>query len=317
MIPDHLKAQVAQLPRSTGVYLFKDKEDNLLYVGKSKELRTRVSSYFRGDLRDKDLRLQRMIHDVRSIEHLRSSSELLALLLEDSLIKHGDPVYNLRQNKYRRYVYLKFTNDPFPRLESIPQSQTAEGPLYGPYPDEYFLPRLESLLGRHYGLRNCHDKNPTQVCMQADLGLCLAPCVNQDAVDEYAQTVDRVHGLLVGDDASLLEVIKSAMALAVKEEEFETAARCRDELQFAGSMIERQRFTRDFTNKSLTLDDEQGFTCKFTCGDLVEILPASDLLDGDRTLLNEDPIDDDRFLLDRAYILSRWLSRHNLDHHFS
>lgn len=317
MIPDYLRSQISELPRSIGVYRFRDEQGHLLYVGKSKELRTRVSSYFRGNPKDRDLRLQRMIRDIRSIDHLRSSSELLALLLEDSLIKHGDPVYNLRQNKYRRYIYLTFTDDRYPRLRIISSPSDRDGPVYGPFPDEYFLPRLESFLGRYYGLRNCHEKNPTSICMQADLGLCLAPCADVSGAAAYSGAVDAVHTFLTGVDNTILDTVKTAMEMAVEGEEFEIAGHHRDELQFAESYIERMAFTRLFIKKTLVVTEDKSLSYEFVKGDLSKIHSGEPLLDGDLYLLEESPIDDDRFQLDRAYILSRWLSRHGANYQFS
>ncbi len=320
LITPEVHAQLQMLPQRAGIYLFLDGNGEVLYLGKSVNLRRRVSSYFHGDLRERDTRYRRLVSAIRQVRHFRCSSNLLALLLEDTLIKAYHPPNNVRQKKYKGYQYLRFTTDRYPRLENLSELPEDPGEVFGPFPDGYFIERMEAFLGRYFGLRNCRERDPVESCLQADLGLCLAPCVDETGAKEYARMIERVRGFIRGDSKDILKRVKTEMTTAATAESFETAARCRDDLLFGESFFRRQAFTHQFANLELQIRDLRAGQPDYVFhhGNLIRLKKRGSPLPGDKALLELCTVGDRRYLLDRAHIVFSWLKRHKLtsEHQF-
>ncbi|MCF7823653.1 MAG: GIY-YIG nuclease family protein [Candidatus Marinimicrobia bacterium] len=316
-----LRIQISALPHGPGVYLFLDKSGQVLYLGKSVNLKKRVSSYFYGDLSQRETRLQRLIYTVHELKHYSCSGELPALLLEDVLIKYYNPDFNIQQNKFRRYQYLRLTDDPYPRLVSLEHPVPYAGALFGPFPDGFFVQRLEVFLGRYFGLRNCSDVHPTKGCLQADLGLCLAPCIDQIGRDQYVPMIQLIGEFMQGESNNINNKIKAQLDHALEHEQFEIASRCQKDLIFAGDFLQRQKFTAQFETMELRIEELAGedILYQFKFGNLKAINKSKTIMEGDQLLLEFSTITDKRFLLDRAHLILAWLKRNRDTHayHFS
>lgn len=314
-IASKLREQQQELPKTCGVYLFLDERNYPLYIGKSVHLKSRVASYLRGDSHDHEERIQRMVHEAFTLRYIETETELLALLLEDALIKKYLPVYNIRQKQFRDYRYLQLSDDAFPRLITLEDPNQVNPPIYGPFRDKYFIERLQQVFSRYLGFRSCGDANPKASCMELDLKQCLGPCVLQEVHGEYAKSTLQVAQFLEGTDPGVISTIESEINLCINELRFEYAKRLREDLIFCDAFFNRQRFNHRFRVDHLKIEGRQGTpTYLFENGALKEVL----LKDGrickvgeqldlfDLSIVKED---DPRFLLDRANLVYNWLNQ--------
>lgn len=304
-----------KLPKTSGVYLFLDERMYPLYIGKSVNLRNRVASYLRNDGTQED-RIQRMVHEARSLKHVKTETELLALLLEDSLIKKYLPVYNIRQKQFRDYRYLRLSDDFYPRLITLEDPGKIQQPIYGPFRDRFFIQRLQEVFSRYLGFRSCTDANPTKSCIELDLEQCLGPCVLLEARAAYAIASQRVVQFLEGEDPGVISLIEDEIQRCILETRFEHAQRLRDDLIFCDAFFNRQRFNHRFRVEHLKIEARQqgmpGYF--FENGALKEVV----LRDGRLCRVGEQldlfdlsvvKADEPRFLLDRANLVFNWLKK--------
>lgn len=318
-IADQVRKDQRRLPKTPGVYLFLDQRDYPLYIGKSLNLRSRVASYLRDGRSSQDERIQRMVHEARALRHIETETELLALLLEDSLIKKYLPVYNIRQKQFRDYRYLQISEDRFPRLITLEDPTGVRSPIYGPFRDRFFVERLQQIFARYLGFRSCGEAEPTRSCVELDLGHCLGPCVLNEVWDAYAEISAGVVQFLEGKDPGVITRIEGEMNLSISELRFEHAQRLREDLIFCDAFFNRQRFNHRFRVENLLVKSRSSGTGNylFKNGALKEVV----LRDGrickvgeqldlfDLSVVKED---DPRFLLDRANLVFNWLSKNHV-----
>lgn len=304
-----------QLPKTSGVYLFLDARDYPLYIGKSVNLRSRVGSYLRNDDAHEE-RIQRMIHEAHRLRYVVTETELLALLLEDAMIKKYLPIYNIRQKQFRDYRYLQLSEDRFPRLMTLEDPGQLRSETYGPFRDRFFVQRLQEIFSRYLGFRSCSDPDPKKSCIELDLGQCLGPCILTEVHQEYAQVCDKVNQFLKGKDPGVVPQIEAEIRMCIKETRFERAQRLRDDLIFCDAFFNRQRFNHRFRVKHLRIGSLQAGAPEylFENGALKEVI----LRDGrickvgeqldlfDLSVVKED---EPRFLLDRANLVYNWLKK--------
>ena len=231
------------LPRSPGVYLFRDASGRVLYVGKATNLRSRVRSYFSGDERRK---IGQLLRETATIDHIRTSSTVEAAVLEVRLIHEHLPRFNRQAKTWRRYSYLKLTlNERFPRL-SVVRTPKNDGCLYlGPLPTAAAARRVADAIENAAPLRRCTKvppRNPLAApCAPAQLGVSTCPCANAVSEDEYRCIVERVVHGLTHDPAVLLDPLAERMLAMASAERFEEAADLRDRANALASAIGRQR----------------------------------------------------------------------------
>lgn len=235
--PDALET----LPCSPGVYLFHGDEDDLLYIGKSVNLRARVQSYFRVD-GGHNRRTARLKHEVRRIAIQQTGSELEALLLESRLIKAQQPRYNVRGRRYEHYPFLKITEERYPQV-LVTRSLTEDGGRYfGPFQSAQMLHAVQEALGPLFQVRSCTELQ-ARPCLQHDIGRCMAPCAGQvDAA--YREAIDHLEAVLAGKGEWPLSSLRGQMLSASDAHEFERAARLRDRLHALMRLIEQQASLR-------------------------------------------------------------------------
>ena len=226
-------AQARELPTGPGVYLFRDVEGKLLYVGKARNLKRRVSSYF--DARDKGIRLNRMIGQIRSIEVSVTRSEAEALLLENEWIKTLKPRYNIRLRDDKSYPYIRLTShQEYPRVTFYRGGRRQPGEYFGPYASALAVRDTISSLQRIFRLRQCTDnifRNRSRPCLQYQIKRCSAPCVDYIDKEEYKRDVGHARLFLAGRSAEAQEHLARLMEEASQRLEFEQAALFRDQIK--------------------------------------------------------------------------------------
>mgnify|MGYP000144459294 CR=1 FL=1 len=207
------------LPTSPGSYQFKDKNDVVIYVGKAKNLRNRVTSYFRGS---HDAKTSRLVMNVVSIEYIVTSTELDALLLELNLIKKYNPRYNIMLTDDKTYPYIEITNERHPKLIVTRNISKKSKHLFGPYPNVKAARETVKLLNKLYPLRKC-PKLPKEACLYYYMGQCLAPCINKVTKEEYNDIIGDIKRFLKGDIKQVVSSLKEKMLEASEALEFERA----------------------------------------------------------------------------------------------
>ena len=243
-----LEARLKEIPMEPGVYLLRDKTDSVLYVGKSKRLRSRVRSYFRFSA-DLTPRKQQMVMQVCEIEFIVTDTEAEALALEDNLIKTNQPPYNVLLKDDKKYPYLCITwSQPYPQLfitRNRRQQREKQGKrdrYYGPYTDVSSLRYTLGLVKRLFPLRQ--RKKPLykdRTCLNYDIGRCPGVCQGLIDPEEYHQTLKGVAMVFQGQADELIAELEQRMGGAAAAENFEAAARFRDQLRGLQQLGERQK----------------------------------------------------------------------------
>lgn len=235
------------LPRQPGVYLMKDKQGRIIYIGKAKNLKNRVSSYFqkRGAA---DAKTAAMMAKVADVDLLVTDSEIEALILEANLVKEHKPRYNVNLKDDKRYPYLKLTmNERYPRLFVVRRVARDGAKYFGPYTDVAGMRRTLKFLMRHFGLRSCNHEIPSptgrtyKVCLDYHIGRCAGPCEGLETPEQYQKHVDAVILFLSGRRTDLMTELKERMTKAADEMKFEQAARFRDTIEAMESVRQRQK----------------------------------------------------------------------------
>ncbi len=237
-----LRQQVGRLPAQPGVYLFTDSGGRLLYVGKARNLRTRVASYFHRPTLSP--RIATMMTRVAHLDVRVCASEAEALLLEAEVIKTRKPHYNVAFRDDKAYPLLKVTNEPFPRL-LVTRRRSADGAHYfGPYTDAGLMHEAVRFLRRVFPMRTCRTF-PKTPCLEYHLGQCLAPCAGYIQAAAYQRIVSDLLALLKGERASLLADLSRRMRRAAVAQRFEEAARLCDQVRALTSVIVAREKSRE------------------------------------------------------------------------
>ena len=238
---------LASLTKKPGVYRMIDAEGAILYVGKARNLKSRVSSYFRASgLQTKTMA---MIAKVVSVEVTATNSETEALLLEQSLIKSEKPPYNilLRDDKSYPYVFLS-SKDDFPRLSLHRGKKSKKGEFFGPYPSAYAVRESIQILQKLFKIRQCNDtyfKNRSRPCLQYQIKRCSAPCTLKIDKESYAADIERARLFLKGKSRQVLDEFKQAMKDASDSMNYELAAEYRDQILHLRKIQEEQFVTHE------------------------------------------------------------------------
>lgn len=234
----------SSIPSTPGVYIYKDAGGRIIYVGKARDLRKRVLSYFR-PADQLTAKTRAMIGHAASIEFLNTTTEKDALLLEASLIKKHRPHYNIVLRDDKQYVMFRLSErDPFPRLEIVRRMKKRDGARYfGPFTSGLAARETWKSIHRIFPLRRCSDKamkNRQTPCLYHHIRLCSAPCTGEISAEEYAGLTRRVTMLLSGKSTELADILRQAMERAAEGLDFEKAARLRDQMRAVQNTIEKQ-----------------------------------------------------------------------------
>ncbi|MFN2311799.1 MAG: excinuclease ABC subunit UvrC [Spirochaetia bacterium] len=227
-------------PRSPGVYLMKDEDGVIIYVGKAKNLYSRVSSYFRGT---KDRKTGILVQRINTVDYIVTNNEYEALLLENNLIKEHQPRYNINLKDGKSYPMIRITAEEYPRVFRTRRLIQDGSQYYGPYTDIHRVDRYLELIERLFPLRKCRGavKKRPHPCLYYHIGRCSAPCAGKTTHEEYQAKIAGIHKLLQGNTEELLHELESQMISASAELRFEEAARLRDAMQTVHGLEEEQQ----------------------------------------------------------------------------
>lgn len=238
-----LKRVISRLPDDPGIYMFKDREDAVLYVGKADQLKTRVRSYF-APPDSLHPRTRQLVERIHSIETIGTTGRREALVLEASLIREHNPKYNVTLKTSARYPYVCLSGDPFPRIIITRVPDHVPGSCYGPYTDVKSLRELLKQLKTALPLRSCGDRElarRTRPCILYNMNRCIAPCIHDDVHDEYSELVRRAKNILRGKVSGVIRDVKAQMNRAAEELRFEDAVVLRDQIKALEKLAEKQR----------------------------------------------------------------------------
>lgn len=232
---EKLREYVRNLPHAPGVYRFLNAKSEVIYVGKAKNLRKRVSSYFTKS-HQKDPKTKRLVSDIRNLEYTVVNSETDALLLENNLIKNFQPRYNILLKDGKSYPYICLTKERFPRVFWTRQPEKHNGTFYGPYTNKKTLFALLELIKKLYTLRTCQlnlskenvEAGKFKVCLEYHIKNCKGPCEGLQDEEEYMEEIEQVRQILKGRLSAAKAFFKSQMEAAAENLKFEQAQRYKD-----------------------------------------------------------------------------------------
>jgi excinuclease ABC subunit C len=239
------KINFSELPVSPGCYIYKNSKGKIIYIGKAKNLKKRVSNYF--TKKDLDPKTAALVSHITQMDFIVTNSEVEALLLEDSLIKKHKPKYNIDLKDSKSYAFVELTKEEFPRLiiarSDIAKKRKDTGKLFGPFVSAESRNQVLDTLNKTFKLRTC-KKLPKKKCLRYDLGICSAPCINAISKKEYSEDVENASLVLKGKDTELLKKIGSSMKKASKEMNYEKALALRNQSQAIEYLREKQNVER-------------------------------------------------------------------------
>lgn len=231
-----LKELVAVLPESPGVYQYLDKNGTIIYVGKAKRLKRRVSSYF--NKYQERVKIRILVRNIDDIKHIVVDTEQDALLLENNLIKKYQPRYNSLLKDDKTYPWICIKNEPFPRIFSTRHFVRDGSTYFGPYTSAYTLRTLIELIRQLYPIRTCalnlsHEsiaKGRYKICLEHHIGNCLGPCEGRQSEEEYAEFISNIKEILKGNSNEVIELLKNKMQTLSREYKFEEAQQIKNKI---------------------------------------------------------------------------------------
>lgn len=235
-----LTEKLAHLPEQPGVYLMKDAQGKIIYVGKAVVLKNRVRSYFQSS-RNHSPKVRSMVARIADLEYIVTASEMEALILECNLIKKHRPKYNISLRDDKSFPYIKVTlNEPFPRVYATRKVIKDGARYFGPYTNAGAVHETLKLLKRLFPLRTCRRLDAPRPCLQYHIKRCLAPCAGKVDEADYGDMIKAVCLFLEGRSEDMVKSLRRKMEQAAENLEFEQAARLRDQLQAVEKITEKQ-----------------------------------------------------------------------------
>jgi excinuclease ABC subunit C len=247
-LPENLQEKLDNLARKPGVYLFKDKKGEIIYIGKAVVLRQRVRSYFQ-DGYEKDYKTQRLVSRIVDLETIITDSEVEALILEANLVREYKPRYNINLRDDKSFPYIRVTNEPFPRIFPTRKIVRDGSRYFGPYTEVQTMRELLKTVKRLFPVRSCNlqltdetiKRGKFKVCLDYHIKKCQGPCQGLVSREEYRYTIDYIVSFIAGRSNRVVDELKARMQAAAQALRFEEAARLRDQLNALEIFTQRQK----------------------------------------------------------------------------
>lgn len=248
MATQHIENKLKLLPDLPGCYMMKDINSRIIYVGKAKNLKNRVRSYFKSSHEGKTAKL---VSEIRDFETIITSTDKEAFLLEITLIQKHKPYYNIKLKRGTGYPYIKITHEKDPQLKIVSQVKKDGSYYFGPYPNVYAATETLQLLQKVYPLRRCngYQKRP---CLYYHMGQCLGACFKEVPQSEYEKQIKKIKSFLNGNVSKIKKELEQKMETASENLEFERAAEIRDQIHYVEMTVEKQKIiSNDNTPRDL------------------------------------------------------------------
>mgnify|MGYP000757465578 FL=1 len=245
MTEKELRKKAMALPLQPGVYIMKNKDRKIIYIGKAKKLKNRVSSYF-GSHSNHSLKVIRMVENVDNFDYILCDSEFEALVLECSLIKQHQPKYNILLKDDKGYNYIKITKEQFPRIRECKQMLDDNATYIGPYTSNFSVKQAVEETLKIFKLPRCNKKFPkdygkSRPCLNGFMGICSAPCAGRIKQEEYANNVEDAIAFLKGGSVKAVRQMQEQMLALSENLQFEEAAKLRDRIRAIKNLEEKQK----------------------------------------------------------------------------
>ncbi len=277
---NNLQESVKSLPSSPGVYLFRNKDNKVIYTGKAKNLKKRVSSYFaKKTFHNNKIRI--LVKQIRKIDHIVVETESDALLLENNLIKEHKPRYNVLLKDDKSFPYICIKNEPFARVFSTRNPVRDGSTYYGPYTSVYMVRMILEFIRQLYPLRNCNyqlskqniDSGKFKVCLEYHIGNCKAPCVGKQSVDDYEASITQIRKILKGNIKGVHNFLKDRMKQQSMEFAYEEAQLTKEKLE----LLARYQSKSTVVNPSISNLDVYSFidNPKFAVANFVKVVDGA------------------------------------------
>lgn len=245
---ESLKQTLNLLPNLSGCYLYYDKDGNIIYIGKAKNLKKRVKSYFNNS--EKSVKTKKLVSNIEKLEYIITDTEVEAFILEDQLIKKHKPKYNILLKDDKKYPYFLITDEEFPRILVVRKKNLNPdiGHFFGPYTDVRAMYSTLDFLKKIFPLKQCNQpKFKTRPCLYYDIGRCMAPCQNKISSSEYKKIIEQAELFLTGKQGELLKQLMEQIKKYSKAEQFEKAAKLRDSYYDLQKTFEKQKVVYEST----------------------------------------------------------------------
>ena len=266
MIEVKSPVEYKNIPDNPGVYLMKNEKDKIIYVGKAKNLRNRVSSYFK-NINSHNAKTLELVKNIRDIEFFICKTEVEALILENNLIKKNKPKYNILLKDEKTYPYIKFTREKFPKIEVVRSTKrlNEKADYFGPYPMGIFF-AVKSLL-KIFPMRDCNRnmEKITKPCLKYHMNTCPAPCMYKDIETEYNVNVENFKSFLKGHQSDILDILEKRMKHFSDNMEFERAINEREKINSLKRMLETQiiEYSKEINEDVFVFEEKREFV--FLC----------------------------------------------------
>ena len=239
-----LESRLAILPKSPGIYLFFDKKNEIIYIGKSNSLKDRISSYFRSNKNFSSKTIELTLK-IRDFEFITTDTDQEAILLESSLIKKHKPKYNIRLKDDKNYPYIKVDlNDPFPKIYISRKASDKNSKYFGPFASAVSVRKTLNLLNKLFPYRTCTKKingKDSRPCLEFHLKRCIAPCTGYADEKDYKTVIDEASLFLAGNTQKVMDELKNSMKNASENMKYEKAALIRDRIKAIENIYEKQQ----------------------------------------------------------------------------
>lgn len=248
MSREEINQKLAILPELPGCYIMRNKDNDIIYIGKAKNLRSRVKSYFHSKHEGKTALL---VADIDHFEIIVTKTDKESLLLEINLIKQYQPKYNIKLKQGTMYPYLKITNEKDPQLIITSIVEDDGGVYFGPYPNVYAASETQQFIQKVYPLRKC-NKGQKRACLYYHMGQCIGCCDHEVPRETYDEQIKRISHFLNGDVKEIKQNLVTKMQAAANDMNFEQAAEYRDQIRYIEATVEKQTImSRDYTNRDV------------------------------------------------------------------